>query len=99
MSSAWPVPTATTFTQMLVASVNRGSKYPNRPDCSVDVVEATVIVRSCALAGGEDANIAAVRAARILRPILMCALGVEGTGSPFRRSESFPEADICQFAL
>ena len=38
MSSACPVPTATTFTAMPVFSVNRGKSKPNSPDCSVEVV-------------------------------------------------------------
>ena len=44
------VPTATTFTLMPVFSVNRGNKKPKSPDCSVDVVDATMIERSCAKA-------------------------------------------------
>ena len=50
MSSAWPVPTATTRTLMPVFFVNSGRMWPNKPDCSVDVVEATVIDLSCAAA-------------------------------------------------
>ena len=42
MSSAWPVPTATTLTPIPVAAVNFGSNWLNNPDCSVDVVDATV---------------------------------------------------------
>ena len=40
MSSAWPVPTATTCTSMPVAAVKAGSRCGNRPDCSVLVVDA-----------------------------------------------------------
>jgi hypothetical protein len=41
-------PTATTFTPMPVALVKTGRRCPNRPDCSVDVVDATVMERSWA---------------------------------------------------
>ena len=44
MSIAWPVPTATTLTSTPVAFVKAGSRCGNRPDCSVDVVDAIVIV-------------------------------------------------------
>ena len=40
---AWPVPTATTWTWMPVALVKAGSRWPNSPDSSVEVVEATVM--------------------------------------------------------
>ena len=36
-------PTATTRTRMPVASVKAGSRWPNSPDSSVEVVEATVM--------------------------------------------------------
>ena len=35
---------------MPVAFVNSGSRYPNRPDSSVEVVEATVMNGCCATA-------------------------------------------------
>ena len=60
MSSACPVPTATTLTPIPLAAVNFGSRKPNSPDCSVDVVEATVMVRSCA-----DAPVDMARTARL----------------------------------
>jgi hypothetical protein len=50
MSSAWPLPTATTFTAIPARSLKRGRRKPNKPDCSVEVVEATTIERSCAIA-------------------------------------------------
>src|SRR6266404_1793984 len=56
MSSACPVPTATTFTAMPVLPVNRGSRKPNSPDCSVEVVEATIIDGCCAKAGPARMN-------------------------------------------
>src|SRR6266851_4082126 len=50
--SAWPVPTATTRTAMPVFLVKAGRRWPKRPDCSVEVVEATVMKGfSSALAG------------------------------------------------
>ena len=52
-SSAWPVPSATTRTLMPVSFSKMGRRKPNRPDCSVDVVEATVMKRSCACAAGD----------------------------------------------
>src|SRR5579859_6988926 len=50
MSRAWPVPTATTFTAMPLCAAKRGRMKPNRPDCSVEVVEATMMSRCCAAA-------------------------------------------------
>jgi hypothetical protein len=44
MSSAWPVPRATTLTSMPVAFLNSGSRCVNRPDCSVEVVEAMTML-------------------------------------------------------
>ena len=40
MSSAWPVPWATTRMSMPLAFLKAGSRWPNRPDCSVLVVYA-----------------------------------------------------------
>ncbi len=51
MSSAWPVPSATTRTSMPLACLKAGSRWANRPDCSVEVVEAITMARSCAAAG------------------------------------------------
>jgi hypothetical protein len=55
MSSAWPVPTATTRASMPVSLVNAGSRSLKSPDCTVEVVEATV-TNGCALRrlGGEQ---------------------------------------------
>jgi hypothetical protein len=55
MSSAWPVPTATTRTSTFVASLISGSRCLKRPDCSVDVVEAMVMtsLRRRELHGGD----------------------------------------------
>ena len=50
VSSAWPVPCAMTRTSMPVFSVNFGRRYSNRPDASVEVVDATVMNFSCASA-------------------------------------------------
>jgi hypothetical protein len=43
-----PVPRATTRTLMPLAFSKAGSRWPKRPDCSVEVVEATVMKRSWA---------------------------------------------------
>ena len=40
MSIACPVPSATTLTSTPVALVKTGSRCPNNPDCSVEVVDA-----------------------------------------------------------
>src|SRR5216110_2288095 len=48
MSSACPVPTATTRTLIPVPRSNTGNKCAKRPDCSVDVVDATTMYLSCA---------------------------------------------------
>ena len=45
---ALPVPTATTRTPMPVCSRNPGRRTSNSPEFSVEVVEATVMNRSCA---------------------------------------------------
>ncbi len=50
MPSAWPVPTATTRTSTPLFFVYAGSRCLNRPDCSVEVVEATVMNFGCAWA-------------------------------------------------
>ncbi len=57
MSSACPVPSATTLTSMPVFFWNAGSMCLKRPDCSVEVVEATVM-NFCA----HDAGAAALSA-------------------------------------
>ena len=44
MSMACPVPSATTLTSTPVALVKAGSRCPNNPDCSVDVVEAITML-------------------------------------------------------
>ena len=62
-SSAWPVPSATTRTVMPVSAVKIGRMWRNRPDCSVLVVLATVMKRSCA-AGMPGRTRAAAAAAR-----------------------------------
>src|SRR5215831_5633677 len=48
MSSAWPVPRATTLTSMPVFCLNSGRMWPNRPESCVEVVEATTMDLSCA---------------------------------------------------
>src|SRR6516165_2211384 len=54
VSSAWPVPRATTLTTMPVFCLNSGRMWPKRPESCVDVVEATTIDLSCAGAGAGD---------------------------------------------
>jgi hypothetical protein len=56
MRIAWPVPTATTRTLISVAPVNFGRMCENRPELSVEVVEAMVMKRSLAAAGEEMAT-------------------------------------------
>ena len=56
VSSAWPVPCATTFTSMPVFALNSGRMWPNRPESCVEVVEATTIDLSCARAGASAAS-------------------------------------------
>src|SRR6516164_5010397 len=48
VSSALPVPWATTLTTMPVFCLNSGRMWPNRPESCVDVVEATTMDLSCA---------------------------------------------------
>ena len=64
MSIACPVPTATTLTSSPVAFLNSGSRWPNRPDCSVDVVDAMVM--DCAIAApAVNAKAMPMQAARL----------------------------------
>ena len=51
------MPTATTRASMPVSLLNAGSSSLNRPDCSVEVVEATVM-KGCAFAGREAGSTA-----------------------------------------
>ena len=48
MSSAWPVPKATTFTSSPLAFLKAGNKCANKPDCSVEVVDDITIDWACA---------------------------------------------------
>src|SRR5579863_7222965 len=50
VSSACPVPWATTFTVIPVFSLKRGSRYSKKPESCVEVVDATTIERSSARA-------------------------------------------------
>src|SRR5215213_10371003 len=59
VSSACPVPCATTLTSMPVLALNIGSKWPNRPESCVEVVEATTIDLSCAKAWPANTRAAA----------------------------------------
>src|SRR5262249_6824799 len=59
VSSAWPVPCATTRTSMPVLALNAGRMWPNRPESWVEVVEATTIDLSCAAAGAMQSRVAA----------------------------------------
>src|SRR5690606_16244682 len=65
----WPVPSATTFTSMPLACLNCGRMWPKRPDCSVEVVDATTIEGDCAwvVIGSAARRVAVARAARCLR--------------------------------
>ena len=85
MSSAWPVPTATTRTSMPLAALKLGSRCANRPDCSVEVVEAMTIdfAASCAAArpGSTAATHSTAAATRRRRSGFMLGLGLEFRGS------------------
>src|SRR5215468_4530687 len=59
MLSAWPVPLATTFTSMPVLALNSGRMWRNRPESSVEVVEATTMLLSCAAASAGISRAAA----------------------------------------
>ena len=63
VSSAWPVPCATTFTSMPVLALNIGRMWPNRPESCVEVVEATTIDLSCAQRAARRIATAAMRSA------------------------------------
>src|SRR5262249_13610809 len=49
-SSAWPVPTETTFTAMPVFCLKIGNRWLGKPVSCASVVEATAIDFSCAIA-------------------------------------------------
>src|SRR5580704_2556618 len=88
MASACPVPTATTRTSIPVASRKIGIKWPKRPDSSVEVVEASVMKRSCAKVGIGHVQCAestqASAAAKILKPRITgkCLSVPGGRGKP-----------------
>src|SRR2546421_12931575 len=65
VSSAWPVPCATTFTSMPVVALNSGRIWLNRPESCVDVVEATTIDLSCASAGAPASAMVAAMTNRL----------------------------------
>src|SRR5262249_34987518 len=71
VSSAWPVPRATTLTTMPVFCLNSGRMWPKRPESCVDVVEATTIDLSCAGAGDTASTQTIATRARIARRIGM----------------------------
>src|SRR5713101_4106149 len=67
VSSAWPVPCATTFTSIPVLALNSGRMWPNSPESCVDVVEAATIDLSCAKAEAPNATpaVTAIRQRRV----------------------------------
>jgi hypothetical protein len=71
MSSAWPVPSATTRTLMPLAFSKAGSRWPKRPDCSVEVVDDTVMKRSWAWLPTGSANAPAASAEQNRRRVIM----------------------------
>src|SRR6516162_999651 len=71
VSSAWPVPRATTLTTMPVFCLNSGRMWPKRPESCVEVVEATTIDLSCAGAGDTASTQTIATRARIARRIGM----------------------------
>src|SRR5499433_2467844 len=71
VSSAWPVPRATTLTTMPVFCLNSGRMWPKRPESCVDVVEATTIDLFCAGAGDTASTQTIATRARIARRIGM----------------------------
>jgi hypothetical protein len=71
MSIACPVPTATTLTSMLLACLKAGSRCANRPDCSVEVVDAMVIVSACAAAPAAARTSAAATNSNAFMPALL----------------------------
>src|SRR5262249_38114545 len=60
MSSAWPVPRATTLTSMPVFCLNSGKMKPYSPESCVEVVEATTMDFSCAEASDTCARANAI---------------------------------------
>ena len=71
MSMAWPVPTATTLVSTPVACLNAGSRWPNKPDCSVDVVDAMVM---------DWAITAGLAAMNAIETIAICARQMDARG-------------------
>src|SRR3546814_137547 len=82
VSSAWPVPCATTRTAIPVLSRKIGRMWPKRPDCSVEVVEATVMNVSCAPAGADSAATIHAAATAACVTTLISILPLRAVGSP-----------------
>src|SRR5689334_11259209 len=80
VSSAWPVPSATTRTSIPVLALKAGSRWPNRPDCSVEVVDATTMNFSCAIAGSASRAKAPASRPRVKRRFMK---------SPFQSEQEF----------
>src|SRR5262250_3102766 len=74
MLSAWPVPLATTLTSTPVLALNSGRMWPNRPESSVEVVEATTMDLSRARTGpaAMRATVAA-KTSRLRRVGMVCS--------------------------
>src|SRR6516225_7384903 len=72
MSSACPVPRATTLTSMAVFRLNSGRMKPNSPESSVEVVEATTMDFFCA-----EASETCARTKAIANKIRLRRLGIQ----------------------
>src|SRR3954469_1254670 len=81
VSSACPVPCATTFTSMPVLALNIGRMWPNRPESCVEVVEATTIDLSCAEAWPANTALAAIAISTRRDSVFI--------GCPFQSNEQF----------
>ena len=90
MSSAWPVPKATTFTSSPLTFLKAGNKCANKPDCSVDVVDDMTMDWACAQTE-VVAKTAHTRARRVMedgkvmKVLLEQKHGLPGCALPARR--------------
>ena len=83
ISRAWPLPKATTRTVIPVSRVKNGRIWPNSPDCSVLVVEASVMLRCCANAGCVTAASSKGKSPRLA----MCITKPFALTTPVRRAK------------
>src|SRR5262249_2332118 len=94
VSSAWPVPCAKTFTVIPVFCLKIGSRYSNRPESCVDVVDATTMDLSCAYAVGVTTTALSAMAAIKVRRLNMYPTEINFDGDFVRSLPSWSMLQI-----